>query len=107
MSRGALDRDVSTLRVHDGAADREPQAEPARLLADGTVSEEGLEEAVLLVEGYAGPLIRDRNPHVTVNALRADRYASPLGGVLAGLRDGVGGDRRRQVGRATWRERVW
>src|SRR5438876_3964395 len=95
MSRGALDRDVSTLRVHDGAADREPQAEPARLLADGTGSEEALEEAVLLVEGYARPLIRDRNPHVTVNALRADRYASPLGGVLAGVRDEVGEDLRR------------
>src|SRR5437660_10984978 len=90
MSRGALDRDVPALRVHDGAADREPEPEPARLLPHGTGSEEPLEEAVLLVQGYAGSLIRDRNPHVPVNALGADRYASALRRVLAGVRDEVG-----------------
>src|SRR5438067_12321252 len=95
MSRGALDRDVSALRVHDGAADRESESESARLLADSTGTEEPLEEAVLLVQGYAGPLIRDRNPHVAVNALRTHRYASALRRVLAGVRDEVGKDLRR------------
>src|SRR5207247_2366086 len=92
MSRGALDRDVPALRVHDGAADREPEPEPARLLPHGTGSEEALEEAVLLVQGYAGSLIRDRNPHVSVDALGADRYAGALRRVLTGVRDGVGED---------------
>src|SRR5439155_20005290 len=90
MSRGALDRDVPALRVHDGAADREPEPEPARLLPHGTRSEEPLEEAVLLVQGYAASLIRDRNPHVSVDALRANRYAAALRRVLAGVRAGVG-----------------
>src|SRR3989441_5451391 len=92
MSRGALDRDVPALRVDDGAADREPEAEPARLLSDGTRSEEALEEAVLLIQGYAWSLIRDRNPHIPVNAFGADRYAGALGRVLAGVRDEVGED---------------
>src|SRR6266550_2502332 len=95
MSRGALDRDVPALRVHDGAADREPEAEPARLLPDGTRSEEALKEPVLLIQGYAGSLIRDRNPHVSVNAFSADRYAGALRRVLAGVRDEVGEDLRR------------
>src|SRR5438477_1105226 len=92
MSRGALDRDVPALRVHDCAADREPQAKPARLLPNGTRSEEPLKEPVLLVQGYAGSLIRDRNPHVAVNAFCADRYAGALRCVLAGVRDEVGED---------------
>src|SRR5438093_13784635 len=95
MSRGALDRDVSTLRVHDGAADREPQAEPARLLADGTGSEEALDEAVVLGEGCGGALIRDRNPHAAVNDIRAGGCGRGAGGVLAGVRGEVGEDVRR------------
>src|SRR3989442_8951324 len=89
MSRGALDRDVPALRVDDGAADREPEAEPARLLPDGTGSEEALEEAVFLIPGDAGAPIRDRNPHVPGNAFFADPYAGAPGRGLAGVRDEV------------------
>src|SRR5437879_560602 len=84
-----FDTDVSAVSHDDGAADREPEAQAACLVAHLARAEEALEEARLLVGRDARALVDDADLHESVASGGRDGHGRVLGRVTAGVRNEV------------------
>src|SRR5204862_708817 len=88
-SHRALDADLAALRVHDRAADREPEAEAAGLIADLARAEEPLEEPRLLVSWDARTFVSHGDADVPILRRARDEHFRRFGRVLARVREQI------------------
>src|SRR5436309_3102087 len=81
----AVDADLAALRLHDGPADRQPEAEPARFAAHRPRTEEALEEARELVGWDRRAVVVDGDLHEPGVRFGAQLDLGSFRAVLAGV----------------------